>query len=45
MLSLEEFKKLMPTDREYSEEEIMKLRENMEIEVEIYFNMWFKDRN
>ena len=44
MFSLEEFKKLISTNREYSEEEIIKIKENMESTAEIYFNMWLEDK-
>ena len=44
MISLEEFKKLLPTDREYSEEEIAKLRENLEGLAELAFETWLEDR-
>lgn len=46
MISLEEFKESLGTLRsELSEEEILKLRENMDKMADILFNSWLKELN
>lgn len=44
MISLEKFKELMPKDREYSEEEIVELKENMESMAQLAFEVWLENR-
>lgn len=44
MISLEEFKKNLPIDEKLTEEEIIKLKQNMEDMAELFFEMWIEDR-
>jgi hypothetical protein len=44
MLSLEEFKKHLPADHGLTEEEILKVRKNMDEMANIFFDMWLKER-
>lgn len=45
MLTIEEFKETLPSDNTLTEEEILKLRNDMDKLAEIMFNMWLRDRN
>lgn len=44
MLTLKEFKKHLPPNHNLTEEEILKLRENMDSMANIFFDMWLKDK-
>jgi|GEM_PF-3245757 len=45
MLSIEEFKETLGSDNTLTEEEILKLRNQMDQMAEIFFTMWLRDRN
>jgi len=44
MIPLEDFKKLLP-DENLTEEQILKVRQQMDDMAEIFFGMWLKERN
>jgi len=44
MIPLEKLKKLMPKDREYSDEEIIKIGKNMEDFAQLIFDDWLENR-
>jgi hypothetical protein len=44
MLSLEDFKKELPEDLNLSEEQIKKLRDDMDAFAEIFFEMWMDEK-
>lgn len=46
MITLQEFKNSLGKEAEgLTEEQIIKLKDQMEQMAEIYFNMWIKDKN
>ena len=45
MLSIEEFKKHLPKDTKLSEEQIIKLRDDMDQLASILFDKWLYERN
>jgi hypothetical protein len=44
MLSLKEFKEHLPADHNLTEEEILKLKKNMEEMASLCFDVWLEDR-
>ncbi|MDO8496234.1 MAG: hypothetical protein Q7S43_02155 [bacterium] len=45
MLSIEEFKKHLPKDENLTEEQIVKLRDDMDQMAGILFDQWLYERN
>ncbi len=44
MIEIEEFKKLLPVDEKLTEEQILKLRSQMDQMADIFFDMWLEDK-
>lgn len=44
MVDLEKYKKLLPKDHNLSEEQILKLRDQMEQLADIFFEMWLENK-